>query len=35
MLWEKLPVVDRIHLQSNKFATGVENKGTGDSKLNN
>ena len=31
----KLPVVERIHpLQSNKFATGVENKGTGDSKLN-
>jgi len=30
----KLPVVKRIHPQSNKFATGMENKGTGDSKLN-
>ena len=30
----KLPVVDRIHPQSNRFATGVENKSTGDSKLN-
>jgi len=29
-----LPVVDGIHPQSNKFATGVENKTTGDSKLN-
>jgi len=35
MLRVKLPVVDRIQLQSNKFATGVENKATGDSKLNN
>ena len=26
MLWVKLPVTDRIHPQSNKFATGVENK---------
>ena len=34
MLWVKLPVVDRIQPQNNKFATGVENKGTGDSKLN-
>ena len=34
MLWVKLPVVDRIHLQSNKFATSVENKATGDAKLN-
>ena len=35
MLWVKLPVVDRIQPQSNKFATGVElNKATGDSKLN-
>ena len=36
MLRVKLPVVDRIHLQSNKFATGVENKAscTGDSKVN-
>jgi len=33
-LWVKLPVVDRTHPQSNKFATGVENKATGDSKLN-
>ena len=30
----KLPFVDIIHPQSNKFATAVENKGTGDSKLN-
>jgi len=30
----KLPVVDRIQPQSNKFATGVENEATGDSKLN-
>jgi len=30
----KLPVVDQIQPQSNKFATGVENEATGDSKLN-
>ena len=30
----KLPVVDRIDPQSNKFATGVGYKATGDSKLN-
>jgi len=35
MLQVKLPVVERIHPQSIKFAMGVENKGTGDSKLNN
>jgi len=29
----KLPD-DRIHQQSNKFVTGVENKAAGDSKLN-
>jgi len=34
-VWVKLPVVDRIHPQSNTFATGVESQGTGDSKLNN
>ena len=34
MLQVKLPVVDRIYPQSEKFAMGVENKGTGDSKLN-
>ena len=34
MLWVKLPVVERIQPQSNKFATGVKNKATGDSKLN-
>ena len=34
MLRVKLPVVDRIQPQSNKFATGVKNKATGDSKLN-
>ena len=32
MLW--VPVVGRIHPQSNKFAMGVENNTTGDSKLN-
>ena len=30
----KLSIVDRIQLQSAKFATGVENEVTGDSKLN-
>jgi len=30
MLWVKLPVVDMIHRQSNKFAMGVENKVTSD-----
>ena len=34
MLWVKLPVVNRIQPQSNKFATGVENEATGDAKLN-
>ena len=34
MLRVKLPVVDRIHPQSNKFGMGVENKPTGDWKLN-
>ena len=34
MQWMKLPAFDRIHPQSNKFATDVENKTTGDSKLN-
>ena len=29
MLWVKLPVVERIYPQSNKFATGMENT-TGD-----
>ena len=29
----KLPVVDRIHPQSNTFAMGVKNKATGDYKL--
>jgi len=29
-----LPVVDGIQPQSNKFATGVENEVTGDSKRN-
>ena len=29
----KLPFVDRIQLQSNKFVTGVETKATGDSEL--
>ena len=30
----ELPVVERIHPQSDKFATGVGNKATGDSKVN-
>ena len=34
MLQVRLPVVDRIHPQSNKFAMGVENEATGDEKLN-
>ena len=34
MLRVKLPVVDRIQPQNNKFATGVGNNATGDSKLN-
>ena len=34
MLRVKLPVVDRIQPQSNKFAVGEENKAIGDSKLN-
>ena len=35
MLQVKLPVVQGIHPQTNKFAMGVENEATGDSKLNN
>ena len=34
MLWVKLPVVDRIYPESNKFVMGVDNKATGDSKIN-
>ena len=34
MLWVNLPVVDRIHPQSNKFVMGAENKATDDSELN-
>ena len=34
MLMVKLHVVDRIQPQSNKFATGAENKAIGDLKLN-
>jgi len=34
MLLVKLSVVDRIHPQSNEFATGVENKAADDLKLN-
>ena len=30
----KLPVVDTIYPESNKFATGVQNKATGDSTIN-
>jgi len=33
MQQEKLPVVDRIYPQSNKFTTGAENKATVDSNL--
>ena len=35
MLQMKLPGIDIIQSQSNKFALGVENKATGDSKLHN
>ena len=35
MLHVKMPVVDRIQPQSKKLAKGVENKATGDQKLNN
>ena len=34
MLEVKLPVVDRTHPQNNKFSLGVDNKATGESKLN-
>lgn len=34
VLQVKLPVVNRIEAQSNKFVTGMENEGTGVSKLN-
>jgi len=34
MLHVKLPVADRLHPERAKFAIGVENKATGDSKLN-
>lgn len=34
MPWVKLPVVESIHPPSNKFVTVVENKRTGDSKVN-
>ena len=33
MLEVKLPVVDRTHPQNNKFAAGVDNKATDESKL--
>jgi len=33
MLRVNFPVVDWIHPQSNKFASSVENKATGDLKL--
>lgn len=33
ILWLKLPDVNRIQSQSNKFAMGVKNKAAGDSKL--
>ena len=35
MLWVKLLVIDRIQPRSNEFATGVENKATGDLKVSN
>ena len=34
MRWVKLTAIDRILPQSNKFAIGVENKATYDSKRN-
>lgn len=33
IIWVKLPVLDRIYPQSNKFATCVETKATDDSQL--
>jgi len=33
MLRVKVPVVDKINPQHTKFATGVENKATGDSNV--
>ena len=33
MILVQLPVVNRIHQQRKKFSRGVENKATGDSKL--
>ena len=35
MLLVKLPVVETTQTERNKFATGVENKVTGDLKTNN
>ena len=34
MLQVKLPIVDTLHPQNNKFVMGVENAATGDSRLN-
>ena len=34
MLWVNLPVVDKIHSQSNMFVMGVKIKVTGDLKCN-
>ena len=34
ILWVKLPVVDRIHPQSNKIVMAIKNRATGTSKLN-
>jgi len=34
MLQVQLPIVDKIHPQSNNFVVGVENKAAGDPKLN-
>lgn len=33
MLMVKSPIVEKIHPQSDMFAMGLQNKGTGDSKL--
>ena len=34
VLWKKLPVVDTINPQSDKYVMAVKMKATGDSKLN-
>ena len=35
MLWVKLPVVDKIHLKTNKLVVAEKSKARGDLKVNN